>query len=59
MLYYLRKFGLSKGIIGFVITLYPIIARIFGFEKSRTVPPLDYDLLILYGLSWGQATLSG
>ena len=50
MFYYLRKFGLSKGIIGFVISAYPIFAHIFGFEKSRFIPPLDNDLLILYSL---------
>lgn len=48
MFYYLRKFGLFKGIVGFVITAYPFVARFAGLEGSRTVPPLDYDLLIIY-----------
>lgn len=48
MFYYLRKFGLFKGIVGFAITAYPFAARFAGLERSRTVPPLDYDLLIIY-----------
>ena len=50
MFYYLRKFGLFKGIAGFVITFYPFFARFFGFEGTRTVPPIHYDLLTIYAV---------
>jgi hypothetical protein len=56
--YYMRKFFSLKGMLDFIIGVFPFFAHLFSLQMQRLIPPLENDLLVIYAILLVMVVLS-